>query len=118
MKTIRIGTRGSALAVVQTEMVQSALKEFYPDIQTQVCIIKTQGDILFDAPLDKIGGKGVFVKDIEKALLAERIDIAVHSLKDMQACLPEGLIISAYLKRENPQDMLFSKDNDTLATLP
>ncbi len=118
MKTIRIGTRGSALAVVQTEMVQSALKELFPDIETQVCIIRTKGDLLKDVPLDKIGGKGVFVKEIEKALLAGEIDIAVHSLKDMQAILPEGLIISAYLKRENPQDMLFSRNRETLDTLP
>jgi len=118
MKTIRIGTRGSKLAVVQTEMVCTALKELLPDIETQICIIKTQGDVLFDVPLDTIGGKGVFVKDIERALLAKKIDIAVHSLKDMQAFLPKALTISAYLKRENPQDMLFSQSHDTLETLP
>ena len=118
MKTIRIGTRGSRLAVVQTEMVQAALKELLPALQTNVCIIKTQGDILSDAPLDSIGGKGVFVKDIERQLLDGTIDIAVHSLKDMQAILPEGLTISAYLKRENPQDMIFTEKNHTLDSLP
>jgi len=118
MKTIRIGTRGSRLAVVQTEMVQAALKELLPALQTNVCIIKTQGDILSDKPLDAIGGKGVFVKDIERQLLDGTIDIAVHSLKDMQAILPMGLTISAYLKRENPQDMIFTEKNHTLDSLP
>ncbi|HHO76792.1 MAG TPA: hydroxymethylbilane synthase [Deltaproteobacteria bacterium] len=118
MKTIRIGTRGSALAIVQTEIVRCALAEIYPDIETHTRIIKTKGDVLCDVPLDTIGGKGVFVKDIEKALLAGQIDIAVHSLKDMQASLPEGLVIGAYLQRANPRDMLFSRGNDTLAGLP
>lgn len=118
MKTIRIGTRGSKLAVVQTEMVRAALEKLNPDITTKVCMIKTRGDILKNSPLDAIGGKGVFVKDIEKRLLDHTIDIAVHSLKDMQAVIPEGLTISAYLKREIPQDMIFSKDNHTLETLP
>jgi len=118
MKTIRIGTRGSKLAVVQTDIVRTALKKLLPAVQTEVCIIKTRGDILSDAPLDAIGGKGVFVKDIERQLLDGTIDIAVHSLKDMQAILPEGLTISAYLKRENPQDMIFTSGDHTLDSLP
>lgn len=118
MKTIRLGTRGSKLALIQTEMISTALNELRPDIHTQVCIVKTKGDILSDAPLDAIGGKGVFVKDIEQKLLDKEIDIAIHSLKDMQAILPEGLIISAYVKREDPHDMIFSQGNHTIETLP
>lgn len=118
MRTIRIGTRGSALALAQTEMVRAALVEAVPGLHTEVITIKTTGDILSDAPLDAIGGKGVFVKDIEKELLGNTIDMAVHSLKDMQAILPAGLTIGAYLKRENPSDMLFSDEGWDLESLP
>ena len=88
------------------------------DLKTAVCPIRTAGDILAEAPLDQIGGKGVFVKDIERCLLAGEIDCAVHSLKDMQAVLPEGLLIGACLEREDPRDMLFSRRGYTLETLP
>ncbi len=118
MRTIRIGTRGSALALAQTESVRQALQTAVPQIETEVVTIRTTGDILADAPLDAIGGKGVFVKDIERRLLQDRIDMAVHSLKDMQAALPEGLVIGAYLKREDPRDMLFSAGDYSLGTLP
>ncbi len=118
MRIIRIGTRGSRLALRQTEMVREALTVVAPEVGTEVCVIKTTGDILSEAPLDAIGGKGVFVKEIERALMGEEIDCAVHSLKDMQAVLPEGLSVSAYLKREDPRDMLFSKEDYTLKTLP
>jgi hydroxymethylbilane synthase len=89
-----------------------------PGIVTEVVTIKTAGDILADTPLDAIGGKGVFVKDIERRLLEGHIDLAVHSLKDMQAILPHGLIIGAFLTREDPRDMLFSKGNYDLTTQP
>jgi hydroxymethylbilane synthase len=118
METIRIGTRGSKLALHQTHMVCEALRLARPGIQTEVCVMKTTGDILSDAPLDTIGGKGVFVKEIERALLALEIDCAVHSLKDMQAVLPEGLVIGAFLVREDPRDMLFSRENLPLDALP
>ncbi len=118
MRTFRIGTRGSALALAQTEMVRSALARAVPGIVTEVVTIKTAGDILADAPLDAIGGKGVFVKDIERQLIEGHIDMAVHSLKDMQAILPHGLIIGACLTREDPRDMLFSKGYYDLDTLP
>ena len=118
MRTFRIGTRGSALALAQTEMVRSALARAVPGIVTEVVTIKTAGDILADAPLDAIGGKGVFVKDIERRLSQGHIDMAVHSLKDMQAILPHGLIIGACLTREDPRDMLFSKGYYDLDTLP
>lgn len=118
MRIIRIGTRGSKLALRQTDMVREALALAEPAFQAEVCVMKTTGDILADAPLDTIGGKGVFVKEIERALLLGEIDCAVHSLKDMQAVLPEGLTVSAYLQREDPRDMLFSHGGYTLETLP
>jgi hydroxymethylbilane synthase len=118
MRTFRIGTRGSALALAQTEMVRSMLARAVPGLITKIVTISTAGDILADAPLDAIGGKGVFVKDIESRLLEGHIDMAVHSLKDMPAILPHGLIIGACLTREDPRDMLFSKDNYDLETLP
>jgi hydroxymethylbilane synthase len=118
MRTIRIGTRGSALALAQTNTVRTAIESMVPGLQSEIIIIRTTGDILADTPLDAIGGKGVFVKDIEKHLLDGSIDLAVHSLKDMQAVLPGGLTIGAYFKREDPRDMLFSKGNFALETLP
>jgi hydroxymethylbilane synthase len=99
-------------------MVKEELRAVDEGLQTEVCVMKTTGDILADAPLDAIGGKGVFVKDIERALLAGEIDCAVHSLKDMQAVLPDGLVIGAYLVREDPRDMLFSMENYSLDALP
>ncbi|HOS96831.1 MAG TPA: hydroxymethylbilane synthase [Deltaproteobacteria bacterium] len=118
MKSIRIGTRGSALALAQTGRVRRALEEAAPGIASEVSVIRTRGDILSDVPLDAIGGKGVFVKDIERGLLEGSIDMAVHSLKDMQALLPEGLIIAAYLPREDPRDMIFSVQGHSLEDLP
>lgn len=118
METIRIGTRGSKLALLQSAMVREALGAIEPGLASEVCVMKTTGDILSDAPLDAIGGKGVFVREIERALLAGEIDCAVHSLKDMQAVLPEGLVIGACLVREDPRDMLFTRENHSLDTLP
>jgi hydroxymethylbilane synthase len=118
MRTIRIGTRGSALALAQTNAVRAAIESAAPGLRAEVIIIRTTGDILADEPLDAIGGKGVFVKDIEQKLLDGSIDLAVHSLKDMQAVLPEGLTIGACLKRGDPRDMLFAKGDFTLDTLP
>jgi len=118
MRTIRIGTRGSALALAQAHTVRTAIDSMAPGLKTEVIVIRTTGDILADTPLDAIGGKGVFVKDIEKKLLDGSIDLAVHSLKDMQAVLPDGLAIGAYLRREDPRDMLFSKGGFSLDTLP
>jgi hydroxymethylbilane synthase len=118
MMTIRIGTRGSALALAQADQVKKALLRAAPHISFEIVTMKTAGDILEDTPLDLIGGKGVFVKDIELALMEGRIDMAVHSLKDMQALLPEGLMIGACLKRADPRDMLFSRGAYGLEDLP
>ncbi len=117
-KTIRIGSRGSQLALWQANWVQDAIKTHWPDITTELVIIKTTGDKILDVPLAKVGGKGLFVKEIEEAMLSGRIDIAVHSMKDMPAELPHGLCIGAVPQRENPQDALVTDGYASLADLP
>lgn len=116
--TFKIGTRGSKLALVQANWVKKELEKNYPNYKFEICIIKTQGDIKKDVPLEIIGGKGVFVKDIQKALLDETIDLAVHSMKDVPARLPEGLVMGAVPIRENPQDVLISVRGLALEDLP
>jgi len=116
-KEIQIGTRGSKLALWQANWVQSELLKAHPSISIQITIIKTKGDKILDVPLAKVGGKGLFVKEIEDALLEGKIDLAVHSMKDMPAELPTGLTIGAIPQRENPQDVLISKSG-CLADLP
>ncbi len=117
-KTIRIGTRGSKLALWQAEWVKNRLKESHPHIRVELVKIKTTGDKILDAPLAKIGGKGLFVKEIEEALLSGRVDLAVHSMKDVPTLLPEGLHLKAITKREDPRDVLVSKDGRPLKELP
>ena len=107
---IKIGTRASKLALWQANWVQSALNEKFPDQKVLLVTIKTKGDKILDVPLAKVGGKGLFVKEIEQALLAGRIDLAVHSMKDMPAEIPEDLCIGAIPQREDPADVLVSKD--------
>ena len=114
---LRIGTRGSRLALWQANFIKTEINSKFPDIQIEIEIISTEGDKLTNTPLSEIGGKGVFVKDIEKALLAKKIDIAVHSMKDMPSVLPDGLIIGAVTKRKHPADALVSKDNLMLQDL-
>ncbi|HVN25188.1 MAG TPA: hydroxymethylbilane synthase [Syntrophorhabdales bacterium] len=104
-----LGTRGSKLALRQTEIVIGRLAALYPDYQFSEKIIKTTGDTVWDKPLHLIGGKGLFVKEIEEALLAGTIDMAVHSVKDMPVELPERLILGAVLERENPRDAFISQ---------
>ncbi|MCF8067326.1 MAG: hydroxymethylbilane synthase [Desulfobacterales bacterium] len=116
--TIKIGTRGSKLALWQANWVKSALEEKNPSITIEIIIIKTKGDKILDVPLAKVGGKGLFVKEIEEALLDGRIDLAVHSMKDMPAEIPEGLCIGAVPEREMPHDVLISKNGLKLSDLP
>ncbi|QUH27101.1 hydroxymethylbilane synthase [Serpentinicella alkaliphila] len=118
MNKLKIGTRGSKLALRQTEIIIENLKKLYVDIEFEIIQIKTTGDKILDRSLSKIGGKGIFIKEIEDALLNRDIDIAVHSLKDMPAEVPEGLVIAAYTEREDPTDCLISKDNMKLDQLP
>ena len=108
---IRIGTRGSKLAIVQCEWVRDRIREHNPSAEVELVRIKTKGDKILDSPLSKIGGKGLFVKEIEEALLEKRIDLAVHSMKDVPAELPEGLTLAAFPERENPHDVLVSIDD-------
>ncbi|WP_130472866.1 hydroxymethylbilane synthase [Candidatus Magnetaquicoccus inordinatus] len=116
--TIKIGTRGSALALWQAEWVRSLLLANHPELLVELVIIKTQGDKILDVPLAKVGGKGLFVKELEEALLAKEIDLAVHSMKDMPALLPQGLALTAILEREDPRDVLLSSRYTSLHALP
>jgi hydroxymethylbilane synthase len=119
---LRIGTRGSPLARVQTALVCRALQEAHPELASpgalKVVAIRTTGDRVLDRPLAELGGKGLFCKEIEAALLAGRIDLAVHSMKDLPTWLPKGLVIGAVLAREDPRDVLIARAPTTIADLP
>ncbi len=117
-KTVRIGTRGSKLALWQAEWVKRELEERYPQVGVELVKIRTRGDKILDSPLAKIGGKGLFVKEIEEALLSGMVDLAVHSMKDVPTALPAGLHLKAITEREDPRDVLVSKDGTTLEELP
>ncbi len=104
---LRIGTRGSPLALAQANQVHDLLTRTHPEIPApEFCIIKTTGDQVTDRPLADLGGKGLFTKEIEQALLDDAIDIAVHSMKDVETWLPEGLVVDCFLLREDPRDTL------------
>ncbi|MDY6861603.1 MAG: hydroxymethylbilane synthase [Thermodesulfobacteriota bacterium] len=113
-----IGTRRSALALVQANWVKKCLEEKYPGINISLAEIITKGDRIKDVPLGKIGGKGLFIKEIEEALIKKEIDMAVHSLKDVPTILLPSLKLAAYTPRENPFDALISKNNLMLEELP
>jgi hydroxymethylbilane synthase len=115
---LRIGTRGSKLALAQSEWVKKRIEGRHPRAQVQLVRIKTTGDKILDSPLAKIGGKGLFVKEIEEALLNERVDLAVHSMKDVPASLPEGLILATFPEREDPHDAFVSIKCANLDQLP
>jgi hydroxymethylbilane synthase len=115
---VRIGTRGSKLALAQCAWVKERIEGRHPGMEVELVRIKTKGDKILDAPLSKIGGKGLFVKEIEEALLSGRVDLAVHSMKDVPAELPDGLLLTAFPEREDPRDVLVSLDNVPLDELP
>ncbi|HEY9074783.1 MAG TPA: hydroxymethylbilane synthase, partial [Desulfobaccales bacterium] len=115
---IKIGTRGSALALTQARWVQAQLIERYPDCRVELVIIKTTGDQLHDIPLAQVGGKGLFIKEIEEALLSGQVDLAVHSLKDMPAEIPAGLMLGAVPPREDHRDAFISSRYASLAEIP
>lgn len=115
---LKIGTRGSQLALFQANWVKEKLLQAHPHLKVTLIKIKTTGDRIQDAPLAKIGGKGLFVKEIEEALIQKRIDLAVHSIKDVPTELPEGLHLSVITHREDPRDVLISKNGRGLKDLP
>ncbi len=117
-KEIKIGSRGSTLALWQANWVRDSLLKKYPELTVTIVKITTSGDKFLDIPLSAVGGKGLFTKEIEEALLDHRVDIAVHSMKDVPAILPEGLSIAVITEREDPRDVLISKGNFTLRNLP
>ena len=119
---LRIGTRGSPLALAQAEELRRRLAAAHPRLAAAEAIdvvpIRTTGDRVQDRTLAALGGKGLFTKEIEEALLDGRIDCAAHSMKDLPTWLPAGLVIGCLLPREDPRDALFARQGDSIATLP
>ena len=118
--TLKLGTRGSPLAQIQAQMVRHALAAAhgFPPEHVEIVTIRTSGDRIQDRPLAEVGGKGLFTKEIEEALLAGQIDFAVHSSKDMPTVLPPGLVLSAFMQREDPRDAFISRKAKSIAELP
>jgi len=116
--TLRIATRKSPLALWQAERVASLLKQQHPDLQIELVTMTTKGDRILDAPLAKVGGKGLFVKELEQGMLDGSADIAVHSMKDVPMDFPEGLHLACILEREDPRDAFVSNHFDSLEALP
>ncbi len=118
MLKLKIGTRGSKLALVQANWVKDRLMQHYGNCRIELVPIKTAGDRMKGTPISQMGGKGLFIKEIEKALLEKGIDLAVHSMKDLPMELPSGLIIAAITKREDPFDVFVSKAYSDIESLP
>lgn len=118
MKKLTIATRGSRLALWQAEHIKSRLLAQHQDLEVELLVLKTKGDIILDVPLAKVGGKGLFVKEIEEALLDGRADLAVHSMKDVPMELPEGLVLGVVPERENPADIMLSVKYASVDELP
>lgn len=116
-ESIVIGTRGSKLALLQTNIIISSLKKVYPHLKVEVKTIKTTGDKILNKSLSKIGGKGLFIKEIEDNLREHKIDLAIHSMKDVQNEVSEEFTISTILKREDPRDVIISRDNVKFSSL-
>jgi hydroxymethylbilane synthase len=115
---LKIATRKSPLAVWQAEFVKSKLESIYPDLKVELVKMTTQGDQILNSPLSKIGGKSLFIKELEVGIMEGRADIAVHSMKDVPYELPQGFEIGAILERENPFDAFVSNDFNSIQDLP
>ncbi|WP_406612535.1 hydroxymethylbilane synthase [Acinetobacter schindleri] len=118
MKTLKIATRQSPLALWQAKHIRARLQELHADLQVELVTFVTQGDKILDTPLAKIGGKGLFVKELEAALLDGRADLAVHSMKDVPMALPEGLSLAVICEREDPLDAFVSNSYTSFDELP
>ena len=117
-KTLKIATRQSPLALWQANYVKDRLQQLYPDLTIELVPMVTKGDVILDSPLAKIGGKGLFVKELENALLTKEADIAVHSMKDVPMQFPEGLGLAVICQREDPRDAFVSHSYRTFTELP
>ena len=118
MEKIVIGTRGSKLALWQANFIKKRIEDRYKSIKVELKIIKTKGDKILDVPLAKVGGKGLFVKEIEEALLRKEVDLAVHSMKDVPTFLPDGLCLPVITEREDYRDAFISKNGKKLKDMP
>jgi hydroxymethylbilane synthase len=116
--TVRIATRKSALALWQAEYVKAQLEHFHPEVNVELVPMTTKGDIILDTPLAKVGGKGLFVKELEVAILENRADIAVHSMKDVPVEFPDGLGLEIICPREDPRDAFISNTIKSFSELP
>jgi hydroxymethylbilane synthase len=118
LKKIRIATRKSPLALWQAEHVKTRLMQNYPGLEIELVSMQTQGDRILDTPLSMVGGKGLFIKELEQALYDHKADIAVHSMKDVTIDMPDGLLLPVILKRENPLDVFISTKYININDLP
>lgn len=118
MKTLRLGTRKSQLALWQANYVRDALEHLHPGLKVELVTMTTEGDRILDRNLATVGGKGLFIKELEEGLLEKRVDFAVHSMKDVTVTLPRGLHISVVCEREDPRDAFISNRYSSLASLP
>lgn len=118
MKTIKVGSRESALAMAQSKWVITQMHQHFPELVFEIVGIKTKGDIILDKRLDAVGGKGLFIKELEQALIDGKIDMAVHSMKDIPVEIPDSLTISAVSKREDPRDVLITLKRTSFSDLP
>ncbi|GJD77313.1 hydroxymethylbilane synthase [Methylobacterium gregans] len=116
-RPLRIGTRGSPMALAQTGMVRDRIVAANPGLETEIVVITTVADKVLDRPLSEIGGKGLFTKELEQALFADQVDVAVHSMKDVETWLPDGLVIACILERDDPRDAFLSPHADGFAGL-
>lgn len=116
-RPLRIGTRGSPMALAQTGMVRDKIVAANPGLETEIVVVNTVADRILDRPLSEIGGKGLFTKELEQALYADVVDVAVHSMKDVETWLPEGLIIACILERDDPRDAFLARDVAHLSEL-